>query len=312
MRNSTIQMASSMRAASTRLVHAVMVLTDQNVSGHNEETKIEIRPMQPGLYQIVEAPVELRPFVRRFMHANVVEPIDVTVRPAPTGFNYMGQQVGGYLTAVVDGNVQPMETPFHFSGQIQHQDISVRYQGSFQHILAEFAPTGLYRLLNVRGATVYATTVDVAEVDPALGERLDQALTAVEPDGDRMKAFAQFLTSLIPHERGPIDFVDAAVTQIEEAGGRVQVSELCAGLNVSERVLNRQFRDIVGIPPKYYSRVVQLNNMLGVLMSGNAADLTEIAHESGYYDQSHFIRTMQQFFQQSPREFLESEHDILE
>ena len=86
------------------------------------------------------------------------------------------------------------------------------------------------------------------------------------------------------------------------------MGDICIELDVSERRLNRQFRDIVGIAPKYYARVVQMNIVIGMLMSNDKAALTELAHKCGYYDQSHFVKTMQQFFQQSPREFLNSDN----
>ena len=204
--------------------------------------------MQPGIYQIVPAPEALRPFVRRFMHANVQEEVDVLVKPAPTGFNYLGHRTDGELTATVDGVAQPSDTPFHFSGQIQHQDISVRYRGTFEHLLAEFTPTGLYRLLNVRGASVHAMTIDVATIDPALSGKFEQALAGPEPQSDQVQALADLLVSLIPSASGPTEIVDPAATIIEAQKGRVQIGDICTELGVSERLLNRQFREIVGIP----------------------------------------------------------------
>ncbi|NOX39691.1 MAG: AraC family transcriptional regulator [Alphaproteobacteria bacterium] len=268
--------------------------------------------MQPGLYKIVPAHGDLSPYVRRFMYANAPEPVDVTIAPAPTGFNYFGQIVSGSVTVVVDGQKIQLASPFHFSGQIQNQKISVHYSGRVVHLLAEFTPTGLYRLLHLRGEKIHGRLVDVASVKPELAEKMEQQLGSLDTDADPVQVFSGFLRDLIPDDAGETEFVDAAAALIEKSAGRIQVGDICSELDVSERRLNRQFRDIVGIAPKYYARVVQMNTVIGMLMSNDKAALTELAHECGYYDQSHFVKTIQQFFQQRPGEFLDGEHHFLQ
>ncbi len=264
--------------------------------------------MQPELYNIILPAADLRPYVRRFMYTNAPEPVDITITPAPTGFNYFGHVISGSVAAVADGKKQQLTSPFHFSGQIQNQEISVRYSGRFEHLVAELTPTGLYRLLHLRGEKIHGRCVDVASIKPELAEKMEQQLGSLDTDGDPVQVFSGFLRDLIPDNAGETEFVDTAVALIEKSAGRIQVGDICSELDVSERRLNRQFRGIVGIAPKYYARVVQMNIVIGMLMSDDKAALTELAHECGYYDQSHFVKTMQQFFRQSPREFLDSDN----
>ncbi len=280
--------------------------------------------MQPDLYKIVPAPDELAPFVRRFMYANSAVPIDVTISPASTGFNYLGLIISGDVLAIADGHPQELTSKFHFAGQIQNQDISVRYTGRVRHLLAEFTPTGLHRLCHVRGAEISGRVVDVAAVNNKLGASLQhhfQDMAGQDMAGDEygeeypVEKFSNFLMGLVGNEAGETKFVEAAVTLIEAAGGRIQVSDICQQLEVSERHLSRLFSDIVGMGPKYFARVVQVNTVVGMLMSNNEASLAQLAQECGYFDQSHFIKAMQEFLKQGPREFLQGDnqmfHDFL-
>jgi AraC-like DNA-binding protein len=49
---------------------------------------------------------------------------------------------------------------------------------------------------------------------------------------------------------------------------------------------------------------------VGLLYFNDTATLTDIAHTAGFHDLSHFHRAMRRFFNEGPREFLESDHTL--
>ena len=268
--------------------------------------------MGPGIYNVHEPPDPLKPYVRRLMHALTDQDIDVVVRPAPTGFNYLGHIVSGDLSAIVDGVKHTPRSPFHFAGQIQSQDIAVHYRGRMEHILAEFTATGLHRMYGVSGAAIHGKSIDVEAVAPALHARLTEAIVEKESEETAVEKLIRCLGEDAVNAAPRVPFVDDAVDHIERDFGAVRIGDIARNLDVHERTLTRQFREIVGLPPKFYARVVQMNRVLGMLMSDDQQSLTQLAQDCGYFDQSHFNKAMLQFFQQSPREFLDSKHDILD
>ncbi len=267
--------------------------------------------MQPGLYRIIEPPEALRPYVRRIMHARADDEIDVVVRPAPTGFNYLGHVVSGDLSATVDGVEYAARGPFHFSGQIQSQDISVRYRGRMEHVLAEFTATGLYRMYGISGAAIHGRSTDVEAVDATLHARLVERVQQGRQEADAAERLCDCLIAHAATAGPPVYIVDKAVNLIEGARGDIRISDIAQSIGVNERTLTRQFRDIVGLPPKFYARVVQMNTVLGMLMSNDDQSLAALAQECGYFDQSHFNKAMLHFFQQAPREFLDGDNEVL-
>jgi methylphosphotriester-DNA--protein-cysteine methyltransferase len=64
----------------------------------------------------------------------------------------------------------------------------------------------------------------------------------------------------------------------------------------------------IGLTPKNFARIMQINWVVGLLYSGDAETLTQIAQDAGFYDQAHFNHAMQRFFREGPREFLRSDH----
>ena len=90
----------------------------------------------------------------------------------------------------------------------------------------------------------------------------------------------------------------------------MKLKVLCEELNVSERQFNRKFSEIVGISPKYFIRIIQINYAMQCALSDDREYFSMIAAMSGYHDESHFIKTAKGFFHQSPKDFLNSNQEI--
>jgi AraC-like DNA-binding protein len=265
-----------------------------------------------ALYSTHSPRKELRPFVRRLFAADTPIARALRIRPGPTGYNYLGWYCAGRARIVVDGATR-IQTGLHFSGQIQGQEIEVAYERTHvTHILAEFTATGLTRLTHVLGKRIRGATVPVAEAAPELAEFLSTRLQSCGPSlRARRDAFQRVLGELAESAAPPIDYLDEAVRLIEAAGGQISVAKLARRLGISPRQLQRRFSDVVGVGPKYFAKVIQLNTALGALLSNDETYLVALCHDCGYYDQAHFAHVMQEFFRQGPGDFLRSKHDVL-
>jgi AraC-like DNA-binding protein len=263
------------------------------------------------LYRSVEPRNALRPYIRRILVADEAAPIDVTVKPAPTGFNYFGWVFSGAVQVNVDGQTFPFsQNCLHVAGQIQFQDISVRYSGLFGHIIAEFEVAGFYRLIPMSGADIHGQAYPLT---PGVHTWADVFDSQSPCDGiqQRVARFQDFLCDLIPHARTAPDFISQAARLIEDAGGLIPIARVAQSLDVSERGLSRHFKEVVGVPPKYFARIVQLNHAMTAFAQGNQAYLAALANDLGYYDQSHFNKSMQRFLHSSPQKFLDGDHQVM-
>ena len=92
-----------------------------------------------------------------------------------------------------------------------------------------------------------------------------------------------------------------AAELIESQGGQLKVCEVARILNVSTRTLERQFLKILGIPPKQFIRLVRFQNAVERLKEiRKVENLAGIAHDFGYFDQSHFIKDFKSLSGKSP------------
>ncbi|MCX7068287.1 MAG: helix-turn-helix domain-containing protein [Methylococcales bacterium] len=73
---------------------------------------------------------------------------------------------------------------------------------------------------------------------------------------------------------------------------------LAQKLGLSKRTLERRFQLHIGTTPKKYAHIVRLRNAL--FQRQTLSSWADVAHFTGYYDQSHLINDFQALYGLSP------------
>jgi AraC-like DNA-binding protein len=262
--------------------------------------------------EILPAPGHLGRFVRRYMYANRRLRAPLVVRPKPTGYTYFANCFAGPFaySAVVDGQPVPQCSRWHLPGQIIHHDITVHHPDVQQILYCELTATGLYRLFGVPGKQTTGRMPPLSEIGETF-EALARKHLVRGPEGTRDQHIEEanaFFAALAESSHPGDPLVEQAVDLYETTNGAVRVGDICLQLNADPRQLNRRFNHIVGVSPRFFGQVLQINWVVGLLYANHAMTLTQIAHEAGFHDHSHFHRAMRRFFDEGPREFLKSDH----
>ncbi|KZK98931.1 Helix-turn-helix domain protein [Pseudovibrio sp. Ad5] len=234
---------------------------------------------------------------------------DLTVQSPPTGYPLLGHIWKGIGTVDVAGETIPQMKPpvSHFSGQLYKTNACVHWKGHIGHILAEFTATGLYELFGIYGDTLVNRTVSVNETASEFAAVLQAKLNGVKDTEDYLICLQQALKWQAGKAISAPDFVVKAVRLIEEAYGDIKLKHLIEELNIPERTLTSRFKKIVGVSPKYFSRITQFNYIVSIILSGEELPLSHLAAEAGFYDQAHFTKTVQEFVLNAPSRFLEGD-----
>ncbi|MFW7270069.1 AraC family transcriptional regulator [Gluconacetobacter sp. Hr-1-5] len=82
------------------------------------------------------------------------------------------------------------------------------------------------------------------------------------------------------------------------------VSDLIMRSGLTERSLQRLFRDYLGVPPKWVIRRFRLQEASECLAKGQGT-IASVAAELGYFDQAHFARDFKSVVGLAPRHFLD-------
>jgi AraC-like DNA-binding protein len=167
-----------------------------------------------------------------------------------------------------------------------------------------FRPGAAGRFLGLPLQPLTDTRADLADLwGGGVAARLDDALWTRELDDARRVAILEreLLQRLALVAPGQPSLGLRAVAAFEAAHGDLRIDSVAARLGVSRQHFALQFRQQVGITPKLFARICRFRRALERMREpGRTDDLTMLAADCGYFDQSHLIRDFHDFAATTP------------
>lgn len=122
---------------------------------------------------------------------------------------------------------------------------------------------------------------------------LERAATAATPL-DALRSVVSALDAAVRRFDLSEPLATALAHYVDGRDGDVRVAVLAEQAGVSERQLERLFREAVGLSPKLYARIVRYRRVRAALDRG-ARPSAGLAQHFGYTDQSHLLRDLRSF-----------------
>jgi len=182
--------------------------------------------------------------------------------------------------------------------------LSIEINGRFGQIGLILMPTALYYLFHKPGTFFLNSTKDFEDITPLKFQNLLAELNARKEPEERVPILFDVIEQLAKNRLPAIEWLDASFSHIFKANGKISQTELAEKCGVGPRHFRRKFKEIIGVSPKYYCKVIQLNTIFQLLKTSNPEALHRMALDCGYYDQAHFINDFNQIIGSSPTRFL--------
>jgi len=132
---------------------------------------------------------------------------------------------------------------------------------------------------------------------------IEEQLAAARNDDQRIEIIEQFLITKLYHFK-PDKLISTAIEKVYLTKGTIRIKELADSLYISNDAFEKRFRKIVGTSPKQFSSIVRLQS---IIKDRQKAQLfTDLALDSGYFDQSHFNKDFKLFTGLAPADFFRS------
>ena len=194
---------------------------------------------------------------------------------------------------------------------IKHREIHAREQ--FRLIGICFSPVGLKSIFGLGADELTDTCIDLSALPGQQALFLSEQLVSTDSIPHRIELLSSYLAKQIRRNKARQDNVtEYALSQLIKSEGNISLKQLQNELNVSERNLERKFREEVGISPKLFSRICRFQASFQQLKTNNYDKLSDIAFENGYADQSHFIRVFKEFAGFPPNQYGKQSNEIVE
>lgn len=143
---------------------------------------------------------------------------------------------------------------------------------------------------------------DLETLFGAEGRQLEENIMLAKNNRQRVAIASTFLEKKLSKNKEHNSCFYSIISNIIHAKSLKTVDQLAKNSFLSVRQFERNFKLFSGFSPKLYSRIIRFQ--LATQQYGHAnKNLTDIAYDCGYYDQSHFIHDFKQFSGYHPKRY---------
>lgn len=190
----------------------------------------------------------------------------------------------------------------HFVG-IKSRQHYIRTNNSRTTICVRFKPGAVSLFTNLN---MNELTDNVVSAEDIFSNEFSELEDRIENLNDLDKKFIEiekFMLLKLSQNQKALQSLDIVkMIYNNPAISRIELVKEKTGLGYKN--IERNFQKYIGIQPKHFMKIVRFNFATKLMHEFPKKSLTEIALESGYFDQSHFIKTFKLFSGQIPKNFM--------
>mgnify|MGYP006284570707 FL=1 len=185
-------------------------------------------------------------------------------------------------------------------------------KGNLTSLSVIFQPAGLFRLLHVPVHELIDYGYPAEDIVKDKLKPLYEKLLAKNDDViSLISLLNEFFLSRLEKSNNRYAYIEYTLGRIHDTCGLVTIPQLLERVCTSDRTFRRRFLETVGISCKKYIGLVRLNHIMNAAKNQQPLHINwcQVACNSGYYDQMHFIKCFKCFCGENPTSFIERYHD---
>lgn len=251
------------------------------------------------LFDFVRPSLVLAPFIKHYWGFESNDR-DLQQRIVPIGSMQLIFHFGDQMLQPETDNLLPRS----FLGGHSSGYLDIKSCGSVKMLVVVFQPYGVKALLRRPMGEFYNYNIPVSDIDDKPLEDLSKRLQDQQDFQMCVELIEQFFIKRLVgfdsynYKRLSLA-IEAINTKIE-----IDSSKLADITCLSKKQFQRVFIDYIGATPKDFSRIVRFHRALYILQNNPSISLSQLAFESGYYDQPHMVKEFKYFSGYTPTEYL--------
>ena len=195
---------------------------------------------------------------------------------------------------------------FYLYGQTL-QPISLDVKGPYRYVVIQLYPFASKYLLNIDPKVLNDECFDLLQLHHIATKEYFSRIQAARDLETKVDIILDFIKALIvTNQVREDDKIQQAINLILQKKGKIKIKDILSSLYITERTLERNFKAQVGLSPKQFAKIIQFQFSLSQLTQSKFDKLVDIGYDSGFTDQSHFIRAFKKYTGQTPSYYLKS------
>jgi AraC-like DNA-binding protein len=186
-----------------------------------------------------------------------------------------------------------------FFAGLRDRPFEMQHSGSMYGMEMALTPLGASVFLAAPMELLVNNMLRLDDVCGAAGSRWTAQLYDAGSWPSRFAFLERLVVAQLGNARPIPRGVAWAYRQIETSLGRIEIGALAKTLGITHKHLISLFQKHVGMSPRRLARLIRFERALTLLGAGDRRGI-DVALDSGYHDQAHFIREFQEFARLAP------------
>lgn len=195
----------------------------------------------------------------------------------------------------------------------QFSEVTNRIIGNnFLVLQVIFFPGALYRLTAIPAIEFTNQYLDAETVFSTSIREVNEQLFHAKDYTAMIEIANTFIRQLIKKQQKPKLLIDAAAILLLNSHQKITVTNIAKEACLSNKQLERKFKERTGVNPKLYERIIRFDNAFRLKNTQPKFDWLRIAVACGYHDYQHLVKEYKDFTGLSPTAFHEIENNAPE
>jgi AraC-like DNA-binding protein len=180
----------------------------------------------------------------------------------------------------------------------------LKFQDRFTFIAYFFYPHSLKNLFGINPVEITDGYLDLTLLKQTRELSLQDQLLHAASLEESLVLVERYLLKLYGDKKQDDKKIIFATNALRKHKGIYPLVKLQDNLHMTERSFQRLFENNIGVSPNLYKRICQFHFAFQQVNQNRFLKLTDVAYDSGFADQSHFIRVFKEFTGLTPNQYL--------
>lgn len=207
-----------------------------------------------------------------------------------------------------EGNLNPQLQPRSFVyGQLSHYN-TIASSGDLSMIVVVLQPHTLFTHFHIPAEELKDQTLSLVDLFGQEARDLEEQVISAASIELAIGHIEKLLRKRMMESSDLNMEISMAMEVIYQHHGIISIDQLLQILPVTEKQLERKFREHIGISPKRFADTIKFQHFLKLLQKqSDKGKIAELIYVSGYYDQAHLNNNFKRMTGLSPRQYKYSE-----
>lgn len=170
-------------------------------------------------------------------------------------------------------------------------------------IAITFKPFGAAAFFGFDHSEIANSNIDIRDIFGDCHNLFIEQLAETRGIEAKVALIEDFYSRLIIKKEQDLLIAERGINAIIKSRGQISIEQAAKEAYISTRQFERIISRTVGVSPAKFSGIIKINHSIKLMSQNSDKSLTQIAFDSGYYDQSHFIKYFKEYIGISPKAF---------